>query len=217
MGVPAVFLQRSKTIPLRVEPGYESERAPSTRSAPQIGTGESLMRAHQLSVGDPKPADAVNIQNAQAGSPANAGHRLGEKLWSYPQTRLVSVLGFIWVSFCLLLEIEAFLDPNGIIGACLLASVATFSLGFAPCLAISWLVAEFGKDGAVIVLIKAVPMAICIGLCIVIYLLGQDLTMATVVLVFTFVICVSNAPKALEHRLERSNAGLVRTMRSWFE
>jgi hypothetical protein len=236
MGVPAEFFPRFKKVLSRVGSDREGERHTAADHAFRMCDDEDLSfleavdgafaaspddellrQMQELEDDNRKLAEAVNLLNAQQGIAANALQQFGEKLWSYPQTRLVCVLAFIWVSFWLLLEIAAHFDTNGIIGTALIAGVSTFSLGFAPCLAISWLVAEFARAGAGVAVLKAIPMAICIGLCITLYVVGRDIAMATVVLLFTFVLCVTNIIKWLAHELEQSNSDVFRTLRSWFE
>ena len=237
MGVNTAFFARFKKVIALVGSDREGERHSAADKAFEMceqndlsiqeamegafgGTGDDgdAERAEQLERkiaeledDNRKLSEALNILNANRPLSPETGKELLQKLWSYPQARLLSALltasCVVWLvpQWARWLE---FLHRGWGIAAmwALLIALATDVW--------EWSAAEFARRGLGVTLLKAVVLLA--GIFLAVAGLQRDAVGCCIALFFTGILTLTNGAEWLADKLAHSNDEWCVALRSWF-
>ena len=178
------------------------------------GADELRRQIEELEDDNRKLAEAVELLNArQHVIPDNAGKELLQRLWSYPEVRLLwtvfTASGFLWAIPAMVEVFPGFLPFRAwehlfdwIFG---LGSLLWFK---------DWAVAEFSRRGVGSVVMKGI--LVVTGVVIGVLGFHDRPDVGLYVLIWTALIGVTNAMPGLLDKLQHSESWLFEGIRSWF-
>jgi hypothetical protein len=177
------------------------------------GDQEALrQRNAELEDDNRKLSEALNILNAHRPLSPETGKELLQKLWSYPQARLIAALSLDSVFSWFTPARNAWMNHHIHQGVAQ-ALIAIYGIGVGKC-AWDWAVAEYARRGLGVTLLKAVVLVA--GLAFAAIAFAGDETGCWIALFFTGLLTVTNGAEWLAEKLAHSNNEWCVALRSWF-
>ena len=176
------------------------------------GSDDLRRQIDELEEDNRKLADAVNVLNAQQQAiPADAGKQMLQRLWSYPQARLLWTLlmasGVSWAR-PMLAEMTNHLHRGW-------GEIWNWIFLLATALHVwEWVVAEYARRGLGVTLLKTV--VVIFGVSVAMFACQHDVGGCLAMLICTAVLTLPNGAAWLADRMAHSDNEFFTTLREWF-